>query len=137
MKKILVIDDSPSIRQQIAQALVPAGYVVVEAADGVDAIETLARTGDVWLVISDINMPRMNGLDLLERLKGDDRHRDLPVVMLTSEGQPAMIDRARKAGASGWIVKPFKPELLLAAVRRLLPATTAAGALQPGGRQAS
>jgi two-component system, chemotaxis family, chemotaxis protein CheY len=136
MKKVLVIDDSPSIRQQVALALGPAGYAVVEAADGVEAMEALASTTDIGLVITDINMPRMNGLEMLERIKHDEHNKSLPVMMLTSEGQPAMIDQARRGGACGWIVKPFKPELLLAAVRRLLPVLTGADEPMPAGGRA-
>jgi two-component system chemotaxis response regulator CheY len=72
------------------------------------------------MVICDVNMPLMNGLDMLEKLHADAKHASVPVVMLTTEGQPALIDRAKKAGAKGWIVKPFKPDLMLAAVTKLL-----------------
>jgi two-component system chemotaxis response regulator CheY len=71
------------------------------------------------MLICDVNMPRMNGLEMLEKLRGDVRWKTLPVVMLTTEGQPALIERAKKAGAKGWIIKPFKAELLVAAVQRL------------------
>jgi two-component system chemotaxis response regulator CheY len=121
MKTVLVVDDSPTVRQQVAQALGPAGYTVMEAGDGMDALAKLGASPEIALIISDINMPRMNGLEMLEKVKSDGNHPNLPVLMLTSEGQPAMIERARKFGAKGWIVKPFKPELLLAATRRLLP----------------
>jgi two-component system chemotaxis response regulator CheY len=121
VKRILVVDDSPSVREQVGQALTQGGFQMVEAADGLEGIDRLAA-GDVALVILDVNMPRMNGLEMLERVKQDPAHRALPVVMLTSEGQPALIERAKKAGAKGWIVKPFKAHLLVAAVNKLLAA---------------
>jgi two-component system chemotaxis response regulator CheY len=117
MKKILVIDDSPTVRQQVGLALSQAGYQVVEAVDGVDAISKVDAS--VSMLICDVNMPRMNGLEMLEKLRTDARWKALPVVMLTTEGQPALIERAKKAGAKGWIIKPFKAELLVAAVQRL------------------
>jgi two-component system chemotaxis response regulator CheY len=117
MKKILVIDDSPTVRQQVGLALSQAGYQVVEAVDGVDAIAKVDAT--IAMLICDVNMPRMNGLEMLEKLRADARWKALPVVMLTTEGQPGLIERAKKAGAKGWIIKPFKAELLVAAVQRL------------------
>lgn len=122
---ILLIDDSETVRQQVRRTLVGAGYEVIEASDGVDGLEKIRRRTDLFLALCDINMPRMNGLEMLEHL-----HRDgstLPVVMLTTEGQPLLIRRAKQAGAKGWIVKPIRPEPLLAAVNRVLGAKTAAG----------
>jgi two-component system chemotaxis response regulator CheY len=116
-KKILVVDDSPTIRQQVGAALTQAGFQVVEAVDGVDAFGKVDPA--IAMMICDINMPRMNGLELIEKLHADTRWASLPVVMLTTEGSPAHIDRAKKAGAKGWIIKPFKPDLLIAAVQRL------------------
>lgn len=118
-KKILVVDDSVAIRQQVGVALRQAGYAVIEAEDGQQGLEQLTKESGFCLVICDVNMPRMNGLEMLETLKRDPAHALLPVVMLTTEGQPALIDRAKKAGAKGWIVKPFKAELMLSAVRRI------------------
>ncbi|HEX3760706.1 MAG TPA: response regulator [Kofleriaceae bacterium] len=117
MKKILVIDDSPTVRQQVGLALSQAGYQVVEAVDGMDAIGKVDTS--ISMLICDVNMPRMNGLEMLEKLRTDARWTALPVVMLTTEGQPGLIERAKKAGAKGWIIKPFKAELLVAAVQRL------------------
>jgi len=116
MKKVLVVDDSPTVRQQVGMALTQAGYAVVEAVDGVDG---LAKVDGTSMVICDVNMPRMNGLEMLERLHADAKYSSLPVLMLTTEGQPALIERAKKAGAKGWVVKPFKAELLVAAVKKL------------------
>jgi two-component system chemotaxis response regulator CheY len=117
MKKILVIDDSPTVRQQVGLALTQAGFQVVEAIDGVDGISKVDAS--VSMLICDVNMPRMNGLEMVEKLRTDDRWKALPVVMLTTEGQPGLIERAKKAGAKGWIIKPFKADLLVATVQRL------------------
>jgi two-component system chemotaxis response regulator CheY len=119
VKKVLVIDDSETVREQVRQTLSGAGYEIVEAIDGVDGLEKLRETKDVALALCDVNMPRMTGLEMVAEL-----HRtgiSIPIVMLTSEGQPSLIRRARDAGAKGWIVKPFKPELLLEAMNKLLP----------------
>lgn len=121
MKRILVVDDSPSVRLLVGQALGSAGFEVVEAGDGVEGIERIGR-GDLALVLCDVNMPRMDGLEMIERVKQDPVHRGLPIVMLSSEGQPTLVDRAKRAGAKGWIVKPFRPELLVSAVSKLLAA---------------
>jgi two-component system chemotaxis response regulator CheY len=119
MKKILVVDDSPSVRQQVGLALQQAGFSVVEAVDGADGATKISTDKGISAVICDINMPRMNGLEMLEKVKGDPNNQALPIIMLTSEGQPALIERAKKAGAKGWIVKPFKADLLVAAVKKL------------------
>ena len=118
-KKVIVIDDSQTIREQVGTTLRNAGFDIVEAVDGVDGTDVIGRTPDAALVICDVNMPKRNGLELLEYLRKDDRFKALPVVMLTTEGQPQLIERARKNGAKGWLVKPFKADLLLAAVRKL------------------
>ena len=122
MKKVLVVDDSPTIRQQIGRALGEAGFEVIEATDGVDGIDKIAGDKAIGIVILDINMPRMNGLEMLEKVKAHDGNENLPVIMLTSEGQKSLIERAKRAGAKGWIVKPFKSELLVSAVRKLISA---------------
>jgi two-component system, chemotaxis family, chemotaxis protein CheY len=118
-KKILIIDDSSSVRRQVAGALTTAGFEVLEAADGVDGAAQIRGQTDLALVICDVNMPRMNGLDMLDDVRGELASRSLPVVMLTTEGQPEAMARAKKSGAKGWIVKPFKEHLLLGAVRKL------------------
>jgi two-component system chemotaxis response regulator CheY len=102
--KVLVIDDSETVRLQVRRALAASGYQVVEAVDGAEGLETIRRLSDLSLALCDINMPRLGGLEMLEQL-----HREgskLPILMLTTEGQPLFINRAKKAGAKGWIVKP-------------------------------
>jgi two-component system, chemotaxis family, chemotaxis protein CheY len=120
MKRVLVVDDSPSVRQQVSMSLTQAGYEVVEAGDGTEGISKISSDREIGLVICDVNMPRMNGLEMIEAVKKEPQNAALPIIMLTSEGQPALIERAKKAGAKGWIVKPFKADLLVAAVKKLL-----------------
>lgn len=122
MSKVLVIDDSMMIRTQVARALVGAGFAVVEAVDGMDALSKLADNQDVRLVVCDINMPNMNGIDFLDNVRNQPAHAKLPVVMLTTEGQPDLVQRAKALGAKGWIMKPFKPDLLIAAAKKLTAA---------------
>jgi two-component system chemotaxis response regulator CheY len=122
MKKVLIVDDSATVRQQVRAALGIAEFDVVEASDGTEGAETINRLSDLDAVICDVNMPRMNGLEMLEAVKRDPRNNLLPIVMLTTEGQHQLVQRAKAAGAKGWIVKPFKPELLLAAIRKLTTA---------------
>ena len=114
---ILVIDDSQMVRGQVRRALAGAGFIVLEAADGVEALATLVTNPETRLVICDVNMPQMNGIEFLERLNEDGI--GIPVVMLTTEGQPELILQAKKLGAKGWLIKPFKPEILVAAAKRL------------------
>jgi len=118
-KKVLIIDDSSSVRRQVAGALTTAGFQVLEASDGIDGAEKIRTQNDLALVICDVNMPRMDGLAMLDSLSAEIARRQLPVVMLTTEGQPEAMARAKKSGAKGWIVKPFKEHLLLGAVQKL------------------
>ena len=118
-KKILVVDDSITVRQQVSTALTSAGFSVVEAADGLDGLAQVERHADLAMVLCDVNMPRMDGIQMLESMKAGGAHPELHVLMLTTEAAPTLVDRAKKAGAKGWIVKPFKPELLVGAVKKL------------------
>jgi two-component system chemotaxis response regulator CheY len=118
-KKVLIIDDSASVRRQVSAVLVQAGFEVLEAMDGLDGAEQIRAETDLGLVICDVNMPQLNGLDMLESLKEEIALRGLPVVMLTTEGQPDAMARAKGLGAKGWIVKPFKEHLLVGAVKKL------------------
>jgi two-component system, chemotaxis family, chemotaxis protein CheY len=118
-KKILVVDDSRTVRQQLEAVLAEAGYEVVQASNGLEGAEAIAATRDLALVICDLNMPTMSGIDMLQLVKQEPSNAHLLILMLTTEDQPAMMARAKAAGAKGWIVKPFKPDLLLATVRKL------------------
>ena len=118
-KKILIVDDSATVRQQVRAALTDASFEVIEASDGVEAFEAIIGRDDLAAVVCDVNMPRMGGLELLQLAAAKGKLVGLPVLMLTTEGQPALVQKAKAAGAKGWIVKPFKPELLVAAVRKL------------------
>jgi len=119
-RTVLVVDDSATVRFQARRVLTQAGFVVVEAVDGLDALEKLAATPDVALIVCDVNMPRMGGVELVETLA---RKGNMPpTFMLTTEGHPQLIQRAKASGAKGWMVKPFKPELLVAAATKLLAA---------------
>lgn len=119
-KKVLIVDDSQVVREQVRVALERHGLEIVEASDGADGMEKIAADPEIALVLLDVNMPRMNGLEMLEKVKATDRSATLPIIMLTSEGQLSLIERAKKAGAKGWIVKPFKAEQLAATTRKIL-----------------
>jgi len=120
MGKIIIVDDSATMRQQVRQALAPGGFDIVEAVDGQDGLDKVSGDDDIEVMILDVNMPRMNGIELVEALKEKGRvDAGLKVVMLTTEGHADLIQRAKAAGAKGWIVKPFKPDLLLAAVKKM------------------
>ena len=118
-KKVLVIDDSRTIRLLVGEVLREAGYETAEAADGLEGAEKIQSMRDLALVLCDVNMPRMTGLEMLKLVKLHPDNRNLPVVMLTTEGQVSMIEKARAAGARGWIVKPVNADRLLATVRQL------------------
>lgn len=117
-KTIMVVDDSSSIRQVVGLALKQAGYDVIEGCDGRDALAKL--TGQkVNLIISDVNMPNMDGISFVRELKTRPAYKFTPVLMLTTESQEDKKEQGKAAGARAWMVKPFKPEALLAAVQKL------------------
>jgi two-component system chemotaxis response regulator CheY len=120
-KTILIVDDSSSLRTVVRLALVRAGYEVLEAGDGIEGLEQLEK-GRVNLIVSDVNMPRMDGITFVRKLKENARHKFTPVIMLTTEGQDAKKAEGRAAGAKAWMLKPFNPPQLLDAVSKLLPA---------------
>ena len=121
-KTILIVDDSISLRTVVKIALERAGYVVVEAADGVQALAALDKAGKVNLIVTDVNMPNMNGIELLTKVKQHARHKFVPVIMLTTESQSEKKEQGRLGGAKAWIVKPFDPPQLLDAVSKLITA---------------
>jgi two-component system chemotaxis response regulator CheY len=119
MANILTVDDSPSIRQMIKVVLGPAGHTVFEAGDGAQGLEK-AKSTKMDLVITDLNMPVMNGLELIKALRALPTLAGLPIVFLTTESNDAIKQQAKAAGATGWITKPFQPAQLLAVVGKLV-----------------
>ena len=119
-KKIITVDDAMTMRKMVAFTLQDAGHQVLEAADGVAAL-ALLRNERVDLVISDVNMPNMDGITLTRRLRELNHLKATPIILLTTESAPEVKAQGRAAGATGWIVKPFKPEQLLALVQKLFP----------------
>lgn len=118
-KRILVVDDSASVRQVQSLVLSGAGYEVIEAVDGRDGLAKLAAA-PVHLILTDLNMPHLDGVSLVRAVRQDAAHRLTPIVMVTTESQDSRKQEGRAAGASGWIVKPFTPEQLVAVVRRVI-----------------
>jgi two-component system chemotaxis response regulator CheY len=119
-KTILIVDDSSSMRTVVRLTLARAGYEVLEAGDGQEGLAALEKVAKVHLIVSDVNMPNMDGITFLTRVKQHARHKFTPVVMLTTEGQDARKEQGRAAGAKAWIVKPFNPPQLLDAVSKLI-----------------
>lgn len=118
-KTILTVDDSLSIRQMVTFTLKSAGYNVIEATDGVDGLEK-AKAKAVDLILTDQNMPRMDGLTLIKNLRGMPQYAKTPILMLTTESSDAMKAQGRAAGATGWLVKPFDPQKLIEVVRKVI-----------------
>lgn len=117
-KTIMVVDDSLSIRQVVSIALKGAGYDVIEACDGKDALSKL--TGQkIHLIVSDVNMPNLDGIGLVKEVKQHPQYKFTPIMMLTTESGDAKKQEGKAAGAKGWLVKPFQPPALLAAVSKL------------------
>jgi len=119
-KTILTVDDSRTMRDMLAMALNDAGFTVVQAVDGEDGLAVLdAHSADVDVIITDINMPKLDGFGFIEGVRKNARHRATPILVLTTESDSSKKDRARQAGATGWIVKPFNPVKLIDAIRRV------------------
>ena len=119
-KRILTVDDSATVRQVINQTLGEAGYEVVEASDGEEALTKLAER-KFHLLITDLNMPKRDGISLVKEVRRDPANRFLPIIMLTTESDERKRREGKSVGTSGWIVKPFRPDQLLGVVRMLLP----------------
>lgn len=118
-RTIITVDDSPSVRQMVGFTLQRAGYSVVEACDGRDALTKLAVT-PAHMVIADLNMPNMDGIALIRELRQKPDYRFVPIIMLTTENEVEKKQAGRAAGATGWIVKPFTPEQLVAVISKVL-----------------
>jgi two-component system chemotaxis response regulator CheY len=119
MTKVLVVDDSNSIRDMLSFTLKSAGYETVEAKDGQDGLNK-AKGTTIDLVISDVNMPIMDGITLCQELRKLSSFKYIPILMLTTESSGDMKTRGKAAGATGWLVKPFNPEKLLATIKRVV-----------------
>ena len=118
-KTVLTVDDSASIRQMVSFTLKSAGYEVVEAVDGMDGLDK-AKSKACNLVLTDQNMPRMDGLSLIKSLRAMPQYRTVPILMLTTESSDAMKSQGRAAGATGWLVKPFDPQKLIEVVKKVI-----------------
>lgn len=118
-RTILIVDDSASMRQLVTFALKDAGYDVIAAVDGKDALGKVNGT-KVDMVVTDLNMPNMDGIELIKQLRASSTNRFTPVVMLTTESQDAKKQEGRTAGASGWIVKPFTPGKLIDVIKKFV-----------------
>ena len=118
-KVIMTADDSVSIRQMVSMTLKDAGYEVVEAVDGVEALEKLKKQ-HVDMLFTDLNMPNMDGNELIKQVRQLETYKFMPIIMLTTESQEEKKKAAKASGATGWIVKPFKPEQLLAVIKKVL-----------------
>ncbi|MFC1523555.1 response regulator [Thermodesulfobacteriota bacterium] len=118
-KTIMTVDDSASVRQMVSFTLKGAGYEVIEAEDGRDALAKMNGT-KIHLMITDLNMPNMDGIELVRSIRAEGANKFTPIVLLTTESQDTKKQEGKAAGATGWIVKPFKPEQLLAVVKKLV-----------------
>jgi two-component system chemotaxis response regulator CheY len=121
MKTVLSVDDSASMRQMVKLTLTSAGYAVTEAANGAEGLAK-AKTAPADMVVTDLNMPVMDGLSLIRELRQLPAYRGVPIIFLTTESDAAVKQQAKEAGATGWITKPFKQEQLVAVARKLLGA---------------
>jgi len=119
-KKVLVVDDALTMRQLIASTLKMAGFEVVDAKDGKDALEKL-QNDRFNLIITDLNMPNMDGITFIKEVKKMPKHKFTPIIMLTTESSAQKKEEGRQAGAKAWIVKPFKPDKLLEVVKKIIP----------------
>ncbi|HEX5357561.1 MAG TPA: response regulator [Aquabacterium sp.] len=121
-KTVLVVDDSSSLRALVKIALTRAGYTVMEGSDGQEGLSQLDRGSKINLIISDVNMPNMDGITFVQRVKQHPKHKFIPVIMLTTEDEQAKMQQAKAAGARAWLTKPFNPPELLDAVSKLASA---------------
>ncbi len=120
-KTILTVDDSRTMRDMVTHALKGAGFNVVAAEDGKDALRVLNEGGVYDLIITDLNMPEMDGFGLIENVRSSGKHKYVPILMLTTESDVQKKERGKAMGATGWIVKPFNPEKLVQIVNKVCP----------------
>jgi two-component system, chemotaxis family, chemotaxis protein CheY len=117
--KIMTVDDSASMRQMVSFTLREAGYEVIEAIDGKDALDKIERN-PIHMLITDINMPNLDGIGLVRKVRAHAVYRFIPIILLTTESQELKKQEGKAAGATGWIIKPFKPDQLLNVVRKVI-----------------
>lgn len=119
-KTVLIVDDSTSLRALVKLSLSRAGYAVIEACDGNDGLVQLDKAAKVHLIVSDVNMPKMDGITFVTQVKKHAKHKFIPVIMLTTEDESSKMAQAKAAGARAWLTKPFNPPQLLDAVSKLV-----------------
>jgi two-component system chemotaxis response regulator CheY len=120
-RNALIVDDSTSMRQLVVQTLRSVGFTATEAADGKEALDKIKTVSAIDLVVTDLNMPVMDGLTLVQKLRALGAFKYTPILMLTTETRADYKTKAKEAGATGWLVKPFDPKQLIAVVQRILP----------------
>ena len=121
-KTVMVVDDSASLRTVVGMALKGAGYDVIEGCDGRDALSKLIDIQKVNLIITDLNMPNMDGIEFVTNVKQHPKHKFTPIIMLTTEGQESKKQQGQAAGVNAWVLKPFRPDQMLDAVSKLIMA---------------
>jgi len=120
MAQVLVVDDSGTVRNEVCEFLKSNGLTVTPAVDGKDGLDKLRADPSVKLVVSDVNMPNMDGLTMVEKIRTELKNTSVNVIMLTTENSPAMKERGKAAGIKGWIVKPFNGPAVIASIKKLV-----------------
>ena len=120
MRKILILDDAQSMRSLLAVTLKSLGFTVVEAEDGIDGLAKLKQNPDVVMIITDLNMPKKNGVEFIRDVKADPSFKTIPIVMLTTESEEAKKNEGKAAGAMAWIVKPFKVDNIQTVIKKII-----------------
>jgi two-component system chemotaxis response regulator CheY len=120
MAQILVVDDSSTVRNEVSKFLRDSGFVVTEAVDGKDGLAKLGADSNIKLIITDVNMPVMDGLTMAEKIRSDLKNTTVNIIMLTTENSPSMKERGKAAAVKGWIVKPFNGEAALGTFKRMV-----------------
>ena len=118
-KIIMTVDDSTSVRQMVSFTLKEAGYDVIEACDGKDALSKIPNK-DLNLIVTDLNMPNMDGIELIKKIRREPKYKYTPIIMLTTESQTEKKMEGKAAGATGWIVKPFQPDQLISVIKKVI-----------------
>jgi len=120
MAKILIVDDSSTVRDQVGDFLIASGLDFISAVDGKDGLVKLQNNPNIKLILSDVNMPNMDGLTMVEKIRNELGNQTVHIIMLTTESNPSMKERGKAAGVKGWIVKPFRGESVIASIQKLI-----------------